>query len=176
MESGSLLWRCESESWTRKIIQASFITCNDSRAYSSLCCNTGRLTETQVLNLLAKQTGTPRIATDRYGFIREQQPPAESKLEGSIVPGTAAADSASPRAASRGAGGDSVSNSGRLPPRPPTIDLGRRIARTIDLRKDGSDDRKKAVRRLRKWRKMLGATNNTCVLCRWRLSILRTSI
>lgn len=112
-----------------------------------------------MLNLLAKQTGTPRIATDRYGFIREQ--PSDSKEEGSVVPGDAAARSASPSAASREAGTDSVSRSSRLPPRPPTVDLGRRIARGGDVRKDASDDRKKAVRRLRKWRKMLGVTSNT---------------
>lgn len=110
-------------------------------------------------NLLAKQTGTPRIATDRYGFIREQ--PSESKMEGSVVPGNAAAHSASPSVASRQGGSDSVSRSNQLPPRPPTVDLGRRIARGGDVRKGASDDRKKAVRRLRKWRKMLGVTSNT---------------
>ena len=49
----------------------------------------GLLTETQVSKVLAERFGTPRVDTDKYGFIRHPATPADRSTAAS----TAASDS-----------------------------------------------------------------------------------
>ena len=43
----------------------------------------GLLTETQVLKVLAERMGTPRVDTDKYGFIRQPSTPADGSVPAS---------------------------------------------------------------------------------------------
>ena len=134
-----------------------------------------------MLKLLALRTGTPRIATDRYGFIRGVSPAVGPTPKSSVKSGKlsakAAAESVPEKASSsessgRAGSGREAGSSGRgLPPRSPAVKLSQTPERISDWRADGTEDLKQAVRRLRKWRKMLGAP--TLLACCEDAAILR---
>lgn len=134
-----------------------------------MCSHAGRLTETQVLKLLAIRSGTPRIATDRYGFIRGESPAVAPTEDSSLKRGATSTDSLPESRngshSTRTASGREAGPSGRgLPPRSPAVKLGAAAGRISDWRSEGSEDLKQAVRRLRKWRKMLGASKHCFAL------------
>lgn len=111
-----------------------------------------------MVKLLAIRSGASRIATDRYGFIKSGSPASMSSFRSGATSAESVPENVSSSDSGRAASGREAGPSGRgLPPRSPAVKLTQTPSRISDWRSEGSDDLKQAVRRLRKWRKMLGA-------------------